>query len=109
MTEEKNHPKKVPVTTYKLGSENYFMVYPTVKGYHCSGKIAGTRIAEDAETMEEIYSSITKQLDLARLNYLTDAITLEEVSLRIKENIQSEENPLEKLTKDMGGEVKQRK
>ncbi|GEM_PF-1611127 len=109
MTEEQNHPKKVPVTTYNLGSENYFMVYPKVKGYHCSGKIAGTRIAEDAETMDEIYSSITKQLDLARLNHLTDAITLEEVSLRIKENIQSGENPLEKLTRDMGGEIKQRK
>ncbi len=109
MKEDISHTKKIPVVIYDLSPGNHLMVYPISDGYHCSGKIADVALHEDAKTMEEIYSSIVKKLDSARINYLNNAGIIEGISLRIKENIQSEENPLEKLTRDLGGKIRQRR
>jgi hypothetical protein len=109
MTNQENKPKKVPVTTYSLNNGDYLMIYPMSKVYHCSGEISGKNLNIEGENMAKIYTEIIKQLDILTIDYLNKASRTEEISLRIKENIKSEENPLEKLTRELGGEIRERK
>jgi hypothetical protein len=109
MTEQENKPKKVPVTTYFLNENKYFMVYPTHKGYHCFGKISGKNLDIEKDNLNQVYEEIVKQLDKITIEHLNYANESEEIALRVRENMNSEENPLEKLIKDLGGEIRERK
>jgi hypothetical protein len=110
MTNQENtKPKKIPVTTYFLNEKKYFMIYPTNNGYHCFARVPGKDLSIDQENLNGLYEELAKQLDKLTINLLNEAGENEEISLRIKENIKSNENPLEKLIKDLGGEIRERK
>lgn len=109
MTNQENNSKKVPVTTYFLNKNKYFMIYSTHNGYHCFGKISGRNLNIEKENLNQVYEEITKQLDKITIELLNYASESEEISLRIKENLDSKDNPLEKLIKDLGGEIRERK
>lgn len=109
MTEQENKYKKVPVKTFNLGDKGYLTICPTIKGYHLWGEIGEKHVDVQGKNLSEVYQEVTNQLDNANRDYLKNAITCEEVSLRIKENIKINENPLEKLAKDLKGKITKRK
>ncbi len=102
MTEQENKHKKVPVTTYHLGEKGYFMLSPTINGYHCWGYIGKTHIDVEAKEQNEIPREIIKQITKAKIDYTKDLMICEEIALRIKEN------GLEKTAKALGS-IKEKK
>ncbi len=109
MTEQENKHKKVPVTTYHLGEKGHLMVAEMSTGYHCWGKVGEKHLEAQGNDLKSIYQEISNQIHNAHVDYTLKAMNCEEVCLRIQEAIKSDGNPLEKLAKDLGGEIIERK
>jgi hypothetical protein len=95
--------KKSQVTTYNFGEGDYVMINPSENMCYGWGLVAGKHIEVNGKDFKEVEEKISKYLTDENKDYLIKASRCEEIALRIKES------GLEKTTRDLGGNIRERK